>query len=827
MTVARLLSIPLSNRAWIRPLPKLAMLRAPAEPTPPLPEEVPFAPAVPPAVMGVFAEVIPPRPDVPVDPAVFHDVDFRRRVVSAAGRDATAAEAARLLLADLVLLGWIPWREGSGIKLRPPAIRPSPGETPEDFKRRQQRDVLQPIRLRQLSEPSVRTFLRRMETPRWMTGRRVSVLDLVDDGRSLAQALAEVAQLPPSERGEALARIVCPVIEVATADPKDLCPNTGLVRLDIWRYFRHTWSLEYRSTPGRTLFFLIRNAARPMAPVMGIASLANATLQLKIRDNWVGWSASEIARSFGDDPRGVLAALLRTVRRALGEIRKTDLMKQVGPARGEALEQKLEQIAADALERRKDGLEDYRRRKERGEAVPPLKNLPRFGNGEYNWREASEDLLFVGKRARALADLFYAERILSEYETTEPQLADVLRREGSPESARALRALSIAAREIRKVGLASRMLELNVCGAVPPYRDLLVGKLVALAAASADVASAYAARYQDQHSEIASQMAGKAVYRDASPCVITTTSLYAVISSQYNRLKLRLDDGRVVRWQELEHKRAPSEAAEPGEPPKKQQPGQSSDNWTAGKGTGHLSDDTVQALRDLTIARSRLRRVNNVFGEGQSPRLRQVREGLGELRLDPDYFLRHSMPRRVYGLELFPGARRTLCLNLPATAPRIPFDEIAAGWRTRWLEPRIANRDVLARVAESGPETVRAELTAPEGSQRSLFPVVQGRGAAAPSSTRQAPDRIITMAKKSNPNFVQNLYRALNACADHHTAAVFVVDSGGLVTGLGAGTKHDQYRRIGQTYELMARAAVSRPQTKRFHLEALNTAGWA
>lgn len=62
---------------------------------------------------------------------------------------------------------------------------------------------------------------------------------------------------------------------------------------------------------------------------------------------------------------------------------------------------------------------------------------------------------------------------------------------------------------------------------------------------------------------------------------------------------------------------------------------------------------------------------------------------------------------------------------------------------------------------------------------------------------------------------------------DRTAAAVFVVDSGGLVTGLGAGTKHDQYRRIGQTYELMARAAVSRPQTKRFRLGALDTAGWA
>lgn len=58
-------------------------------------------------------------------------------------------------------------------------------------------------------------------------------------------------------------------------------------------------------------------------------------------------------------------------------------------------------------------------------------------------------------------------------------------------------------------------------------------------------------------------------------------------------------------------------------------------------------------------------------------------------------------------------------------------------------------------------------------------------------------------------------------------ATVFVVDSQWLVTGYGFGTAHNQYRMLAETYELMARAAVSRPQTKHFRLDRLDDAGWS
>jgi hypothetical protein len=31
--------------------------------------------------------------------------------------------------------------------------------------------------------------------------------------------------------------------------------------MDIWRYFRHTWTYQYTSVPGRTMMFLVRDQA--------------------------------------------------------------------------------------------------------------------------------------------------------------------------------------------------------------------------------------------------------------------------------------------------------------------------------------------------------------------------------------------------------------------------------------------------------------------------------------------------------------------------------------------------------------------------------------
>jgi hypothetical protein len=650
-----------------------------------------------------------------------------------------------LLLDDLRQQTWLVDVRDGCIWVTPPLAAAREGEPLAAVKQRV-RTAMLAARGAQLNEVAVRSFIRKMETPRGFRGRRVSVLDLVDDGHSLALALSEAAQLPPSERVSALGRIVRPSLEVVAAGAQ--CEHTGLPLIDVWRYFRHTWSLEYRPTPGRTLFLLIRNAARPMAPVMGIASLANATMQLNVRDRWIGWTTKSVLRRLHENPDhwGPLReALLRTLQEARAAIRSDDLAERIGDVTGPEREGRLLAIASAAARDRQQFLKEREEQSKRGEELPSLRKLPRTPSGEIDWRAASEAPLFVSKRATTLANLLFAERVLNVTPTTpSARLAQEL-----SDSAEVTRALSIAMREIRKVGLASRLLELNVCGAVPPYRELLVGKLVALGVASADAATAYEQRYRGQVSEIASQMAGRAISRSAKACVITTTSLYGVASSQYNRLKISstTEDGRVhLEWCDL--------------------------GLTEGYGTAHMGARTVGALRALSTEHRGGRHVNNVFGEGQSPRMRQVREGLDALGLNSEELLRHRSSRRVYGLDLFEGAREALCLNQEPSGERASFTAVATAWCERWLCGRVTNREVLARVARQGPKTVKAELEAShEGPQRSLF-LEQGVRTSSPSQVEQesalAPRQLVIMNKQSNPRLIQSLYRAVATCADHH-----------------------------------------------------------
>ena len=80
--------------------------------------------------------------------------------------------------------------------------------------------------------------------------------------------------------------------------------------------------------------------------------------------------------------------------------------------------------------------------------------------------------------------------------------------------------------------------DLTVCGALPPYNELLGGKLVAMLATSPEVIAEYRRRYGRTPSVIASSMAGRAVQRSAELVFIGTTSLYGQRPSQYDRISV-------------------------------------------------------------------------------------------------------------------------------------------------------------------------------------------------------------------------------------------------------------------------------------------------
>jgi hypothetical protein len=602
-----------------------------------------------------------------------------------------------LLVADLIDQEWVCEIYTDRVMLKPPSLTPGPGLTREQIKERVRR-ALRAGRDRQLEELSVRQFIRRMERPFKRPEGRYSIFDLIDDGRELERRFLKLKRLPRDEQEAELERLVKPVVEVCETGAK--CQITGLNRIDIWRYFRHTWSLEYRPIPGRQLPLLIRNAARPRRPVIGIALLASPVMRLRIRDNWIGWTPSAWAKGLtqeGWDPRVSADALLSRLDAAISEIRWDDFAtaKEIADPT-ERLLFKLELHASGATEKRNRQLQEHHAENRSTRYLEV-----RAASEDTDWKLASEDHLYVRKRAEVLTSLLRARLAFEKANLSrDPQRAfrDLVATDDG------WRAFDTAIGEMRKAGLASQVVDVSVCGAIHPYSELLGGKLVALVLHSKEVRDIYEAQYRDRISLIASQMAGRPIRRPARLKVLTTTSLYGTGSSQYNRLKLRA----------AEHPGLPYDI-----------------NWrlfdkheterTSGYGTVHLGNATVDALRELSGVTYGARRVNNRFGEGSSPRLRQIREGLDALGLESSHILHHATPRLFCASEVEPGARQQLLGFRRAEMVEAPtLAAIAAAWRRRWLLNRVQNEEVLDRLGKLGPESVRAELWTDEEGQYKL-----------------------------------------------------------------------------------------------------------
>jgi len=315
----------------------------------------------------------------------------------------------------------------------------------------------------------------------------------------------------------------------------NMCPVTGLNRVDIWRYFRHTWSLEYRPIPGRQLLLLIRNAARPRRPVIGIALLASPVMRLRIRDNWIGWTPTAFAKGLteaGWDLTAAAGSLLNRIDAAICEVRWDDLATARDIARPtESALFKLDLQASGAAEKRNRQLQEHHAENRSTRYLEV-----REANEDTDWKLASEDHLYVRKRAEVLSSLLHARMAFERVGLSGDARQAFRKLVGSEDG---WRAFDTALAEMRKAGLASQVVDVSVCGAVHPYNELLGGKLVALLLHSKEVRDIYEQQYGSRISLIASQMAGRPIRREAHLKVMTTTSLYGIGSSQYNRLKLR------------------------------------------------------------------------------------------------------------------------------------------------------------------------------------------------------------------------------------------------------------------------------------------------
>ncbi|WP_164964330.1 Druantia anti-phage system protein DruA [Rubrivivax sp. JA1026] len=535
----------------------------------------------------------------------------------------------------------------------------------------------------QLMKTSVRAFVRDMERWRLHKGQRTSIVSLMRDGRALATSLAA---------GESLTALVDPYIQFVSKD--DVCAFTGLRTQDIWRYFRHTWSSPYESVPGRSLQFIVRDRAAPLHPVIGIAALSSAAVRLGPRDRFIGWDTDQVVdRLIEGDRDEALRWARKVVQGAIDEIYTVDFVRDLLlPA--DQTQWTIETALACAQSAASAKVQHHR-----------LMEAQEYkSSDDVTTEEAcaarAELYLFRAKRAVELSKLI-------------PLLIQL--GSGLPDGPQGRELLSRVVRIARSKTVGTEIADLTVCGAIAPYSHLAGGKLVAMLATTPAVIAEYKRRYVNSPGIIASSMAGRPIGRPANLCYIGTTSLYGRRPNQYDRLGMPAQlvgghAGLTIRYEHIQDE---------------------SDSRTQGVGTFHFSSRTLRGLERFVSSRKGGWKANNLFGEGTSPKLRGLRDGLIALGLDADELLVHGIERCMYGVKLATNLDRYLLgmdesPNWVFDPADVGSDKVAAWWAERWAEARARREDVLAKVRHEGlahpiRHHARVRLPEREDGQQAIF----------------------------------------------------------------------------------------------------------
>ena len=593
---------------------------------------------------------------------LFNDIEMLRYLVSLS------------VLIDLSQQGWIFVVNGEDLTLKMDI------DNVDDKQRIRYR--LSAERNAQFKTESVRNFIKYMETIRAYNGQQISIKCLIGDTQSLIAAI----------KGKQ--RICEPYIQLVTNQRDQL---TGYKLSDIWRYFRYTWSIPYKTMPGRNLFYLVRDRLQPHHPIMGIFALGNSVLNLTVRDDDIGWTVEAIKMNM--QLRTSVSVCEQIVSETDGKTVKVKINKPIETEEGYKLRtaeysNKILPLLQSSIDSAindiyvKD-LGYYRQtKKPKQELIDTLytmaaeyaeKSINNKNNEKSpNWEEEAQSNLFKRKRSTELAKLLSTKLIF--LSTSGANNFEKLNHLLSKEDGR--RAIHTALIANRKCKIGSNMMDIIVCGAIPPYNELLGGKLTSILACSPVVVGDYTRRYAGQASEIASRMKGEKVVRNSQLVYLGTTSLYSVGSSQYNRIKVPMGESMFIEFRRM--------------------------GITEGFGTVYFSKKTASLFSKLLEVQDGGKRINHVFGEGTSPRFRMISRGFSSIGIRADAFLRHYSPRIVYSINLAKNTNEFL-MGIDNTAD-YGFDisdeqiiqqktqALIEFWYQRWLTTRLTAVDICNRL---------------------------------------------------------------------------------------------------------------------------------
>jgi len=209
------------------------------------------------------------------------------------------------------------------------------------------------------------------------------------------------------------------------------------------------------------------------------------------------------------------------------------------------------------------------------------------------------------------------------------------------------------------------VMDAYVVGAVPPYAQLIGGKLVAALMTSQEVMKGYEDKYVGRTSVIAK-------VRHCAKLVLLTTTSALGRSSLYNRLLL--PNGPVFTRVGV----------------------------TKGYGHFHLSGHLFDLMRRFLKQRKHPYASGNRFGMGPNWKLRVARAALDAVDLESAHVLKHGVEREVYGIPVAQNWKEVLRGDEQIVNSHcLSVNDIAAFCRDRWLVPRALRDETYLSVTRS------------------------------------------------------------------------------------------------------------------------------
>lgn len=554
------------------------------------------------------------------------------------------------VLVDTTKQGW-EFRFAEGIlKATPPDQVEKKNKDLPEIKRRI-RSGLEEARNEQIKEPSIKKFILNLERPKTFKGQQVSVLNHFLKPLDYFNDLNRRLNAPTEIRDELLENSIDPYIQLANDERDDF---TNIKLKDIWRYTRYSWSLPLSSQPGRQMLYLIRDASREFHPIIGIGALGSSIAQISCRDNVIGWTIESLENC--DNLSDRFQAMENGIALGIEEIYSEDLLD----------DEEILYPSNVTLDKLKKIIEKY---------------TDIYSEGKLNTDSFYEDMKkpeYLLKRAKDLHELLHARIMFAEAS----QIVDgyekymwFMSRKGGE------RSLKVAIRNVKKTHMGSSIMDITTCGAVPPYNEVLGGKLVSLLMASPQVINDYYIKYESAVSEIASRKKGQKVIKPAKLALLATTSLYHTGSSQYNRIKYSTAKGTIS------YKYV---------------------GKTRGFGSVQISSKAYKTLQNLLKSHSELKPANSTFSAGVNYKMRSISTGLGHLGLRK--LQQHENPRLVYIVpllknwqEYLTGTDKEPDYIYEMKDVRGETQEIVKHWYKRWYIGRVKKTEIINRMKTTSP----------------------------------------------------------------------------------------------------------------------------